>query len=69
MFPLRLALKIIFQNFFLIPEKWIYLQNYSKKFWFSFALSLARLFGFFEDFSESIKQLNFLAFASAALLM
>ena len=27
----------------LISEKWIYLQNYLKKFWISFALCLARL--------------------------
>ena len=43
MFPLKLALRIIFQNFLLISEKLIYLQNYSKNFWFSLAISLARL--------------------------
>ena len=43
MFPLRLALQIIFQTVLPILEKWIYLQNYSKNFWFSLAVSLAGL--------------------------
>ena len=41
--PLRLDLQIIFQSFLLVSEKSIYLQNYSKKFWFSFAISLVGL--------------------------
>ena len=43
MFPLKLALQVFFQDFLLLSAKWIYLQNYSKKFWYSFAISLARL--------------------------
>ena len=35
--------KLFFQKFLFISEKWIYLQNYWKNCWFSFAMFLARL--------------------------
>ena len=56
----KTGLQMILQNFLLIAEKWIYLQNYSKIFWPFFTITFAGLIYIFANSDQGCSETDVL---------